>query len=56
MALITGAPRNATVTTTTETSVLAITGGQFWELLDRVPGMQTSVIKALGERLQSPDA
>ena len=53
MALISGAPRNATVTTTRQSSLLVVTERQFWELLERTPKMQTSVIKALGERLQS---
>ncbi len=55
VALLTGGPRNATVTTTTDTSLLAITDRQFSHLLDEVPEMRSSVIKALGERLQ-PDA
>jgi CRP-like cAMP-binding protein len=53
MALVSGAPRNATVTTTQSSSLLVVTERQFWELLERTPGMQTRVIKALGERLQS---
>ena len=53
MALISSTPRNATVTTTQATSVLVVTERQFWELLERTPQMQTSVIKALGERLQT---
>src|SRR6185312_554821 len=53
MALISGAPRNATVTTTQPSSLLVVTERQFWELLERTPGMQISVIKALGERLHS---
>jgi CRP-like cAMP-binding protein len=53
MALISGAPRNATVTTTRDSSLLVVTERQFWELLEQTPGMQMSVIKALGERLQS---
>ena len=53
MALIAGSPRNATVTTTRDTDVLAITDRQFWALLEQVPEMQSSVIKALGERLES---
>jgi CRP/FNR family cyclic AMP-dependent transcriptional regulator len=53
MALISGAPRNATVSTTRDSSLLVVTERQFWELLERTPRMQTSVIKALGERLQS---
>jgi CRP-like cAMP-binding protein len=53
MALISGAPRTATVTTTQPSSLLVVTERQFWELLERTPKMQTSVIKALGERMQS---
>jgi CRP/FNR family cyclic AMP-dependent transcriptional regulator len=53
MALITKAPRNATLTATTHTSLLVLTEGQFWRLLEQAPEMQTKVIKALGERLQS---
>jgi CRP-like cAMP-binding protein len=53
MALISGAPRNATVTTTRNSSLLVVTERQFWDLLEQTPGMQMSVIKALGERLQS---
>lgn len=53
MALISGAPRNATVTTTRPSSLLVVTERQFWDLLEQTPGMQMSVIKALGERLQS---
>jgi CRP/FNR family transcriptional regulator, cyclic AMP receptor protein len=53
MALISGAPRNATVTTTRDSSLLVVTERQFWDLLEQTPGMQMSVIKALGERLQS---
>ena len=53
MALITGGPRNATVRTTTHTSLLAVTGRQFWTLLEQAPGIQTSLLKAMGQRLQS---
>lgn len=53
MALISGGPRNATVTTTKHTSLLAVTERQFWELLESVPKIQLSVLKALGERLQA---
>jgi CRP-like cAMP-binding protein len=53
MALITGGPRNATVRTTTDTSLLAVTGRQFWTLLEQAPGIQTSLLKAMGQRLQS---
>jgi CRP-like cAMP-binding protein len=53
MALITGGPRNATVRTTTDTSLLAVTGRQFWTLLEQAPGIQTSLLKAMGQRLQA---
>jgi CRP/FNR family transcriptional regulator, cyclic AMP receptor protein len=53
MALISGGPRNATVKTTTDASLLAVTERQFWRLLEQAPEMQTSLIKALGERLQA---
>lgn len=55
MALITGAPRNATVTTSQDSSLLVVTDRGFWELLERAPDLQLSVIKAMGERLQSLD-
>lgn len=53
VALISGGPRNATVTTTRKTSLLALTDRQFWDLLKQVPELQSSVIKGLGERLQA---
>jgi CRP/FNR family cyclic AMP-dependent transcriptional regulator len=52
MALISGGPRNATVLTTSDVSLLVVTARQFWKLLEEAPGIQTSVLKALGERLQ----
>jgi CRP-like cAMP-binding protein len=53
VALITKAPRNATLTTTRKTSILALTERQFWELLREVPELQMKVIKGLGDRLQA---
>ena len=41
------------MTTTSDTWVLALTAHEFRELLEQVPGMQASVIEALGERLQA---
>ena len=55
MALISGAPRNATVTTSQDSTFLVVNDREFWELLERTPGLQVSVIKAMGERLQSLD-
>jgi CRP/FNR family transcriptional regulator, cyclic AMP receptor protein len=52
IALIVGGPRNATVLTTTDTSLLVLTARQFWTLLEEAPEIQSSVLKALGERLQ----
>lgn len=52
MALLTGGPRNATVVTTSDSSLLVVTARQFWTLLEQAPDMQANVIKALGERLQ----
>src|SRR5512132_2460303 len=37
MALISGAPRNATVTTSQDSSLLVVTDRGFWELLERAP-------------------
>ncbi len=56
MALLSGAPRNATVTASQDSSLLVVTDRRFWDLLDRAPAMQKSVIKAMGERLQALDA
>jgi CRP-like cAMP-binding protein len=53
IALVAGGPRSATVTTTQDTSFLVIGARQFWELLEQAPDLQVSVIRALGERLQS---
>ena len=52
IALIVGGPRNATVRTTTDTSLLVLTARQFWTLLDEAPEIQGSILKALGARLQ----
>ena len=52
IALIVGGPRNATVVTTTDTSLLVLTARQFWTVLEDAPEIQGSVLKALGERLQ----
>jgi len=51
IALISGGPRTATVTTTKPTRLLVVTDRAFKTLLEEVPTLQTSVLKALGERL-----
>ena len=55
IALISKAPRNATVTASQDSSLLVVTDRAFWGLLERAPDLATSVIRALGERLQPHD-
>jgi CRP-like cAMP-binding protein len=50
-ALLTGAPRNATVKVTSPATLLALTRGAFWDLLDRSPDIQKSVLQAVADRL-----
>lgn len=52
IALITGAPRLATVTTTAPSRLLVITDRAFRQVLQNVPAVQSSLLKALSERLQ----
>jgi CRP-like cAMP-binding protein len=51
MSLLSGAPRNASVRTTSPTTLLAVTGRAFWGLLDQSPDIQRAVLKAVAERL-----
>jgi CRP/FNR family cyclic AMP-dependent transcriptional regulator len=51
IALITGTPRTATVTTTQETHVLVLTAQAFRSLLRNVPSIQLKVLDALARRL-----
>jgi CRP/FNR family transcriptional regulator, cyclic AMP receptor protein len=51
IALITGGPRVATVTTTSQTTVLVLTDRAFDRMINAMPSVQTKVMKALGERL-----
>jgi len=51
IALLTGRPRNATVTTTKPSRVLVITAQAFRTLLRDVPSLQLKVLDALAERL-----
>ena len=53
IALISGAPRTATVTTTSETRILVLTDRAFKRLTGEMPSIQASVLKALSERLQA---
>ena len=53
IALISGGPRTATVTTTSETDILVLTDRAFSALTKKMPSIQASVLKALSERLQA---
>ncbi len=53
IALITGGPRVATVTTTSETTVLLLTDRAFDRMVRQMPSVQTKVMKALAERLHA---
>ena len=52
IALITGGPRNATVTTTTPVRALVITDRAFARLLRDSPQIQAKVMKSLAQRLE----
>lgn len=53
IALISGAPRTATVTTTSDARLLVLTDRGFKRLTRDTPSIQASVLKALSERLQA---
>ena len=51
LALLTDAPRSATVTTTTPVRALVITDQAFRRLLASTPSIQTKVLQSVAERL-----
>jgi CRP/FNR family transcriptional regulator, cyclic AMP receptor protein len=51
IALVTGAPRTATVTTTTASRMLVITARDFKSLLRRVPSIQLKILEAIAARV-----
>jgi len=53
IALISGARRTATVTTTSETRILVLTDRSFKRLTSEMPTLQASILRALSERLQA---
>lgn len=53
IALLSGAPRTATVTTTEPTVVLVLTDRAFHRVTKEIPSVHASLVKALSERLQS---
>ena len=55
MALLSQAPRSATVTTITPVDVLVITDRAFIALLDRLPDIWLKVARALAERVEADE-
>jgi CRP/FNR family cyclic AMP-dependent transcriptional regulator len=55
IALLSDVPRTATVTTTTETTILVLTDRAFRRVADQIPSVHSSLLAALTARL-SPDA
>lgn len=53
IALLSDVPRTATVTTTSETTVLVLTDRAFKRVADKIPSVHKSLIAALSERLQA---
>jgi CRP-like cAMP-binding protein len=51
IALLSGAPRTATVTTTSDTHLLVLTDRAFRRVADTMPSVQGSLMHALAERL-----
>jgi CRP/FNR family transcriptional regulator, cyclic AMP receptor protein len=51
IALISGGPRTATVTTTSDSDLLILTARSFARVTKEMPSVQASVLKALSERL-----
>jgi CRP-like cAMP-binding protein len=52
IALLCGAPRNATVTTTSPTRLLVLSARAFARVVERVPSLHANLLRALSERLQ----
>ena len=55
IALLTGRPRTATVTATTDARVLVLDGHRFEQLLQEAPTIAVGVLKAVAERLAPRD-
>jgi CRP-like cAMP-binding protein len=51
IAVISGLPRTATVTTTSDARLLVLTDRAFKRVVDEMPSVQASVLKAVAERL-----
>ena len=53
IALLSGGPRTATVTTTEPSTVLVLTDRAFTRVATEIPDVRTRLLEALAERLQS---
>ncbi len=53
IALLSGAPRTATVKTTSDAHLLVLTDRAFRQLTYQMPSIHSSLVKALSERLQA---
>jgi CRP/FNR family cyclic AMP-dependent transcriptional regulator len=53
IALVSGRPRTATVTTTSNARMLVVTDRAFGRLLDESPSIQLKVLRALADRLSA---
>ena len=53
IALLSGAPRTATVTTTSPTRILVLTDSAFKRVTEQVPSVHLSVLAALSQRLHA---
>jgi CRP-like cAMP-binding protein len=53
IALISGSPRTATVTATADCDLLVLTQRSFQRVIESVPSVQGSVMRALAERLEA---
>jgi CRP-like cAMP-binding protein len=51
VALLTGAPRNATVTATEPSTLLVLTDRAFHQVAENLPSVHANVLRALAERL-----
>lgn len=53
IALLSGGPRTASVTTTKQASLLVLGERDYWSIAERIPSIETRALKALAERLQA---
>jgi CRP-like cAMP-binding protein len=52
IALLCGAPRNATVTTVSPTRLLVLTDRAFTCVVEQIPSIRANLLRALSERLR----